>query len=68
MTDHDDTRAWKSIESAPQCRVVFTKIHDEYGCRNVQPLIRRDNLWFFPGYTMYVYYQPTHWTELTADD
>lgn len=40
----------------------MTKIDNENGCRNEQPLKRRGNLWFLPDDSMYVYYTPTHWT------
>ena len=46
--------------------VVMTKIDDEKGERNEQPLKRSDNLWFFPDGSMYVYYTPTHWKPLEA--
>jgi hypothetical protein len=41
----------------------MTKIDDADGVRNVQPLKRSGNLWFFPDGGMYVYYVPTHWKE-----
>lgn len=41
--------------------VVLTKIEDKDGERNVQKLRRRNNLWFVPDGSMYVYYTPTHW-------
>jgi hypothetical protein len=44
--------------------VVDTKVHDEKGERNNQPLKRggmNGNLWFFPDDSRYVYYRPTHW-------
>lgn len=41
--------------------VVDTKLDDEKGCRNEQPLKRKGDLWFFPDGSMYVYYTPTHW-------
>jgi len=41
--------------------IVETKIDDEKGERNIQPLKRQDRLWFFPDDSMYVYYWPTHW-------
>jgi hypothetical protein len=40
---------------------VETKVDDAKGVRNVQPLKRLGNLWFFPDGSMYVYYTPTHW-------
>lgn len=41
--------------------VVMTKIDDESGPRNEQPLKRENRLWYFPDGSMYVYYEPTHW-------
>jgi hypothetical protein len=52
---------WQPIYSAPDLVVLMTKIDDDKGRRNEQPLKRRGNLWFFPDDSMYVYYQPTHW-------
>ena len=49
---------------APAGDVVWTKIHDESGERNVALLRRSGNLWFFPDGSMYVYYTPTHWKPL----
>jgi len=40
---------------------VETKIDDTKGVRNIGNLVRQNNLWFFPGMSMYVYYTPTHW-------
>lgn len=45
----------------PENVVVETKIDDENGCRNVQKLKRRKNLYFLSDDSMYVYYAPTHW-------
>lgn len=45
---------------------VKTKIDDENGARNEADLVRFDKLWFFPDHSMYVYYTPTHWKEMTA--
>jgi hypothetical protein len=52
---------WRSIDSAPEGTIVETKMDDERGCRNEQPLRRSGRLWFFPDGSMYVYYTPTHW-------
>lgn len=41
--------------------IVNTKIKDDKGERNIQPLKRQGNLWFLPDGSMYVYYTPTHW-------
>jgi hypothetical protein len=54
---------WKPILSAPKGQAVMTKIDDSKGARNEQVLVKQDNLWFAGD--MYVYYQPTHWRELT---
>jgi len=67
MIYNDADFDWKPIATAPRGRVVMTKIDDENGCRNIQPLqllpdVRR--LWFVPSGDMYVYYTPTHWAEL----
>lgn len=45
---------------------VETKIEDDRGIRNQQPLVRQGRLWFFPSGEMYVYYTPTHWRPLGA--
>ena len=54
---------WNTIASSPEDRLVMTKIDDGDGFRNVQPMKRSQRLWFSGD--MYVYYQPTHWRELT---
>ena len=56
---------WRSCERAPDNRVVLTKIDDGQGARNHQALKRSGNLWYVPDGSMYVYYRPTHWRELT---
>lgn len=55
---------WRSIETAPNNVVVWTKIHDAEGERNVTQLTRQNGLWFFPDFSMYVYYSPTHWQHI----
>lgn len=45
--------------------VVETKIDDAGGVRNVQTLKRQGTLWFYPDGSMYVYYRPTHWREVS---
>lgn len=52
---------WQPIDTAPEGKVVETKIADRFGERNEQTMIRKGRLWFFPDMSMYVYYQPTHW-------
>lgn len=59
------TAEWTNVRDRlpPVDLVVDTKIDDERGTRNEQPLKRITNgrLWFFPDGSMYVYYEPTHW-------
>ncbi len=59
----DKMNSWKSVDSSLPFEgvVVDTKIDDENGVRNEQPLKRQHTLWFFPDGSMYVYYRPTHW-------
>lgn len=52
---------WQPISTAPEGKVVLTKIDDKDGERNRQPLKRSGNLWFVPNGSTYVYYTPTHW-------
>ena len=54
---------WLDAVSAPDGVVVWTKIHDQHGERNVAKLKRSGRLWFLPGGSMYVYYSPTHWAQ-----
>ncbi len=58
---------WNSIETAPQDTVVMTKIDDESGARKA-PLRRSGNLFYFTDGSMYVYYRPTHWREMTPEE
>lgn len=51
-------------ELPPDGELVETKIDDEGGCRNQQPLKRYHKLWFISDGSMYVYYSPTHWRPL----
>lgn len=56
---------WKPIETAPDNVVVMTKRDDPWGGeRNVQPLKKDRDLWWFEDGSMYVYYSPTHWKPL----
>ena len=59
---------WQPITSAPEGRVVLTKIDDAEGVRNKQALMRRGQLWWFPDSSMYVYYTPTHWTSSPSQE
>jgi hypothetical protein len=53
--------SWQSIITAPEGKVVETKIDDGAGVRNVAKLKRSGRLWFVPDGSVYVYYTPTHW-------
>lgn len=65
----ETSNTWKSIASAPQGVTVLTKIDDFKGERNVQKLTRRGRLWFVDDdYSMYVYYEPTHWKEVEESE
>ena len=55
---------WQPSDTAPEDTPVLTKIDDEKGARNEQPLKRRGRLWWFADGEMYVYYTPTHWMPL----
>lgn len=59
---------WRFAASAPEGVEVETKIDDEHGVRNVQTLMRREHLWWYPDGTMYVYYCPTHWRPLRPEE
>lgn len=56
-------KQWKTIDSAPEQRVVLTKLEGGHEA-NEQPLIRKGRLWWTTDMRMYVYYTPTHWTEV----
>ncbi len=57
---------WIEVEAQkpPENKVVKTKIDDEKGIRNETELIYSHGLWWFPDWSMYVYYTPTHWRVL----
>ena len=55
--------SWRPIGEAPEGVLVMTKIDDANGVRNEQTLSKQGNLWF--SGSMYVYYHPTHYRELT---
>ena len=50
-------------ELPPEGVEVETKIDDgiKDSPRNLQKLVRKGRLWFFPDMSMYVYYVPSHW-------
>ncbi len=54
---------WLIIDehSPPDDIIVWTKIDDEKGPRNIQQLIRIKRLWWHTDKKIYVYYSPTHW-------
>lgn len=58
-------RNWEKVsDSLPEPGVVVdSKIDDENGVRNEQPLkqMQGNRLWWLPDGSMYVYYTPTHW-------
>lgn len=54
---------WQPIETAPRDKLIWTKIDDAGGERNVQKLVCSRHLWWLPDKKMYVYYTPTHWRE-----
>ena len=54
---------WHTTLSAPENVVVWTKIDDAKGARNVQKLKKMGRLWLHPDGSTYVYYTPTHWAE-----
>jgi hypothetical protein len=56
---------WQTVATMPEGREVLTRILDSDGERNVQTLTKRGNL-YWAG-SIYVYYQPTHWAEVTHD-
>ena len=71
MIEREIEPAWKPAGTAPECVLVMTKIDDERGVRNEQPMERQGRLWWIHAdgkRHMYVYYEPTHWRALTAAD
>ena len=55
---------WKKILSfsPPLNTLINTKIDDEKGVRNEQPLKFDGKLWWtLDKSATYIYYQPTHW-------
>jgi hypothetical protein len=61
-----EERCWtRTAEKLPPEHIIVdTMISDIGGERNQQRLYRQGRLWFFPEGDMYVYYTPTHWSEL----
>jgi hypothetical protein len=52
------------LELPEEGKVVMTKIDDIYGMRQKRQLKRSGRLWFVPDGKTYVYYTPTHWSEV----
>ena len=56
---------WQKVDSyTPQNIVLWTKIDDENGVRNIQKLIKKGNNWWHEDGLMYVYYTPTHFSQI----
>ncbi len=57
---------WISVKEQmpPTAKIVETKVDDGKWVRNIQKLIYDRNLWWLSDYSMYVYYNPTHWRYL----
>lgn len=53
-----------SVRLPAEGMLVMTKIDDERGERNEQPLKILGRLWYVSDGSMYVYYRPTHWKPL----
>jgi len=58
-------RPWQPIATAPEGVEVETAIIDKHGQRNTQNAARSGALWFGAGMTIYFYYTPTHWREVS---
>lgn len=48
----------------PEGEKVMTKIDTWEGIRNEQVLVRKGRLLYCYDFSMYVYYNPTHWKPL----
>lgn len=59
---------WKPSATAPIGVEVETRVRDVDGIRNVATLVRKDMLWWFPDFSMYIYYEPTEWRPLQPQD
>lgn len=57
------TKTWIPLTQSlpPSGELVATKIDDDKGPRNEQPLRLRGRMWYVADDSMYVYYAPTHW-------
>lgn len=62
------TTEWIEVrkQRPPENELVDTKIDDENGVRNEQPMKLSRNLWWIRDGSMYVYYAPTHWRKRSA--
>ena len=52
-----------TVTLPPENKIVATKLGN-----NESFLKRSGGLWFIPERNMYVYYTPSHWRELTAEE
>lgn len=61
---------WRQVAAhdPPEDVLLETRIADDHGVRNVQPLIRRGSLWWLPKGDLYVYYTPTDWRPIRYHD
>lgn len=50
----------------PENVIIETKIDNEDGCRNIQKLIYKYNLWFLSDKNIHVYYTLTHWRYIVS--
>ncbi len=68
MDGNDKDNDWIEVRAKkpPENQIVQTKIDDISGVRNESELIYSKNHWWLPDKSMYVYYTPTHWKELSS--
>jgi hypothetical protein len=64
LNNMPDPNKWRTIDSAPENVVIWTRISDDYDERNVAKRVRIGRMWFHPDRKMYIYYTPTHWQEV----
>lgn len=70
--DGKDYEWIRCIDQLPPLNTkVMSKTEDADGCRNIQELVlyQREKtskpMWFLPDMSMYVYYSPTHWANIS---
>lgn len=59
---------WIPISLAPEDELVATRCYEGGKSWNEQCLRRKGKLWFFPDSSAYVYYEPTEYRELNAEE